>query len=158
VERGQGRIDGCKRTTSELVAGHVARGNVATRPRCMVHDRSPASCLFKCLGAGAALGNGRAGWRTASVNEDFLDMLRALPGAEARFLIVGAHALAGHGVPRATGELDIWVEATADNAARVWPALLDFGAPVAALGIRQQDFTTAGLVIRVGLPPDASIS
>jgi len=92
------------------------------------------------------------------VNEDFLDMLRALPGAEARFLIVGAHALAGHGVPRATGELDIWVEATADNAARVWPALLDFGAPVAALGIRQQDFTTAGLVIRVGLPPDASIS
>jgi len=87
------------------------------------------------------------------VNEDFLDMLRALQGAGARFLIVGAHALAGHGIPRATGDLDIWVEATADNAARVWQALLDFGVPVGALGIRQRDFTTRGVVIQVGLPP-----
>lgn len=87
------------------------------------------------------------------MNEDFLDMLRALQGAGARFLIVGAHALAGHGIPRGTGDLDIWVEATADNAARVWQALLDFGVPVQALGIRQQDFTAHGVVIQVGLPP-----
>lgn len=87
------------------------------------------------------------------MNEDFLDMLRALQSAEARFLIVGAHALAGHGLPRATGDLDIWVEPTAGNAAKVWQALLDFGAPAAALGIRQQDFTTRGLVIQIGLPP-----
>ncbi len=87
------------------------------------------------------------------MNEDFLDMLRALQSAGARFLIVGAHALAGHGIPRSTGDFDLWVEATPDNAARVWRALLDFGAPVAALGVRQEDFATPGLVIQIGLPP-----
>jgi hypothetical protein len=45
------------------------------------------------------------------VNEDFTDFLAALIAAEARFLVVGAHALAVHGVPRATGDLDIWIEA-----------------------------------------------
>jgi hypothetical protein len=87
------------------------------------------------------------------LNEDFLDMLRALQAAGARFLIVGAHALAGHGLPRATGDLDIWVEATATNAACVWQALIEFGAPIEALGIHQQDFIEPGTVVQVGLPP-----
>jgi hypothetical protein len=87
------------------------------------------------------------------LNEDFLDMLRALQAAGARFLIVGAHALAGHGLPRATGDLDIWVEATTANAACVWQALIDFGLPIEALGIRQHDFTELGMVVQVGLPP-----
>jgi hypothetical protein len=43
------------------------------------------------------------------VNQDFKDLLAALLGAEARFLVVGAHALAVHGVPRATGDLDVWI-------------------------------------------------
>jgi hypothetical protein len=46
------------------------------------------------------------------------------------FLIVGAHALAAHGVPRATGALDIWVRPTPDNAARTLKALAEFGAPL----------------------------
>ena len=45
------------------------------------------------------------------MNTDFLEILRALRDAEARFLVVGAYAVAVHGHPRATGDLDIWVEA-----------------------------------------------
>jgi hypothetical protein len=47
---------------------------------------------------------------------DFRDLLRALLDAGVRFLVVGAHALAAHGVPRMTGDLDVWVEPTPDNA------------------------------------------
>ena len=61
------------------------------------------------------------------MNRDFVEMLSALSAAGARFLIVGAHALAAHGAPRATGDLDIWIRATPDNAARVLEALRHFG-------------------------------
>jgi hypothetical protein len=67
------------------------------------------------------------------VNEDFQDMLAALLASGARFLVVGAHALAVHGVPRATGDLDVWVLADPVNAERVWAALKRFGAPVDTL-------------------------
>lgn len=53
------------------------------------------------------------------MNEDFRDLLAALLEAQARFLVVGAHAMAVHGVPRATGDLDVWIASDADNAARV---------------------------------------
>jgi hypothetical protein len=58
-----------------------------------------------------------------------------------------------HGVPRATGDLDVWVRPEPSNAARVWRALLRFGAPVEALGIRQEDLALADQVIQLGLPP-----
>lgn len=53
------------------------------------------------------------------MNEDFLDLLRIFLEAHVRFLVVGAHALAVHGVPRATSDLDVWVATEEDNAARV---------------------------------------
>lgn len=53
------------------------------------------------------------------MNPDFVDLLRAFSEAEVRFLIVGAYALALHAKPRATGDLDLWVEPTPQNAARV---------------------------------------
>lgn len=53
------------------------------------------------------------------MNHDFVDLLRAFSGGEVRFLVVGAHALAHHGRPRATGDLDVWVNATPENAPRV---------------------------------------
>ena len=46
------------------------------------------------------------------MERDFVEMLSALNAAGAEYLVVGAHALAAHGVPRATGDLDIWVRAT----------------------------------------------
>jgi hypothetical protein len=87
------------------------------------------------------------------VNEDFKDLLAALLGAEARFLVVGAHALAVHGVPRATGDLDVWIARDAPNVERVWSALTRFGAPVAAMGVSQGDLTRPDLVVQIGLPP-----
>jgi hypothetical protein len=63
------------------------------------------------------------------MNPDFVDLLRALSGAEVRFLIVGAYALALYSKPRATGHLDLWVEPIPENGARVIEALKAFGAP-----------------------------
>ena len=84
---------------------------------------------------------------------DVSDLLGALNETGARFLVVGAHALAAHGVPRVTGDLDLWIESTDDNAVRVWAALVLFGAPLPALGIQQSDLTQLDQVIQLGLPP-----
>ncbi len=86
-----------------------------------------------------------------SVNQDFIDLLRELSGAEARFLVVGAYAVSFHSEPRATGDLDIWVEATADNAPRVYAALRRFGAPLQDLSI--EDLTSPNVVFQIGVPP-----
>jgi len=61
------------------------------------------------------------------MNPDFVDLLRAFIAADVRFLIVGAYALAIHGRPRATGDLDVWIEPSAENARRVMSALAAFG-------------------------------
>ena len=87
------------------------------------------------------------------MNEDFLDILEALLAAGATFLVVGAHAMTVYGVPRTTGDLDIWVEPNQENAERVWQALLTFGAPVAALGLSKTDFAKPDIVVQLGLPP-----
>lgn len=87
------------------------------------------------------------------MNEDFTDFLDALIASGARFLIVGAHAMAAHGVPRATGDLDVWVSPDPDNAARVWDALGRFGAPREGLGVTREDLATLGTVLQIGLPP-----
>ena len=84
---------------------------------------------------------------------DFHDVLAALVSNGVQFMVVGAHALAAHGVPRVTGDLDIWVETTEANASRIWNALADFGAPLPALGIRLSDFLKPDQVIQLGLPP-----
>lgn len=87
------------------------------------------------------------------MNEDFIDLLRSLREEEARFLVVGAYAMAAHGVPRATGDIDIWVEANRSNADRVFRALVRFGAPLGALGVSESDFTAPDRVVQIGLPP-----
>ena len=87
------------------------------------------------------------------MNEDFLDILRCLIEAGARFVVAGAHALAVHGLPRATGALDIWIDRDPANAERVWGALLKFGAPVEAMGVTRHDLEAPGMVVQVGLPP-----
>lgn len=90
---------------------------------------------------------------TTFVMDDWADVLRVLVEVDARFLVVGAHALAVHGVPRATRDLDVWVEPSEANAERVWDALVRFGAPLKDLGIRREDFSTSGTVVQLGLPP-----
>jgi hypothetical protein len=85
------------------------------------------------------------------LNEDFLDLLSALNAAKARFLVIGAYAVGVHGIPRATKDLDVWIEASPDNAARVLRALRSFGAPLADL--TEADFAQPGAGFKMGLPP-----
>ncbi len=87
------------------------------------------------------------------MNEDFIDFLRCLLKEDARFLVVGAHAMAAHGVPRATGDIDIWIDRESPNARRVFQALADFGAPLAALNVSLSDLSNPEGVIQIGLPP-----
>jgi len=85
--------------------------------------------------------------------EDFRDLLIELVKAEARFLVIGAHALSVHGVPRATVDLDIWIDSSKENAKRVWTALAAFGAPLETLEIQESDLTQPDVVAQFGLPP-----
>lgn len=87
------------------------------------------------------------------INDDFIDMLRACTNAGVEFVVVGAHALAVHGIPRATGDIDLLVRPSSNNAARVITALQDFGAPLDAHNITATDFQTPGTVYQIGLPP-----
>jgi hypothetical protein len=85
------------------------------------------------------------------VNKDFVDLLRAFLAADVRFLVVGAYALAVHGRPRATADLDVWIDATPDNARRIIAALAAFGAPIHQ--ISESDFTSPGVVYQLGVAP-----
>ncbi len=85
------------------------------------------------------------------MNQDFVDLLRAFGAHDVRFMVVGAYALGVHGRPRATGDLDVWIEATPANAVRVIEALADFGAPLADVAVA--DFAQPGIVFQMGLPP-----
>ncbi|MGH7753876.1 MAG: hypothetical protein ACREN5_13775 [Gemmatimonadales bacterium] len=78
-------------------------------------------------------------------------MLSALRDAGAEHLIVGAHALAAHGRPRATGDLDIWVRPSPENARRVHTALKTFGAPLGDLSVA--DLSSPDLVFQIGVAP-----
>jgi hypothetical protein len=82
---------------------------------------------------------------------DFLDLLRALLAADARFMIVGAYAVGVHGRPRATKDLDVWVEASPDNAPKVMAALRDFGAPL--MGLTEADLHEPGIGLQIGVEP-----
>jgi hypothetical protein len=88
------------------------------------------------------------------LTDDYRDLLAALIAADARFIVVGAHALSIHGVPRATVDLDVWTEPTPENAHRVWLALAAFGARLDTLGIAESDFTRQDVVAQFGLPPN----
>jgi hypothetical protein len=85
------------------------------------------------------------------MSPDFLDLLRALSDAEARFLIVGAYAVGVHGRPRATKDLDVWVEASMENSHRVMKGLIAFGAPL--MGLTEADLRTPGIGLQIGVEP-----
>ncbi|HTV80374.1 MAG TPA: nucleotidyltransferase [Steroidobacteraceae bacterium] len=85
--------------------------------------------------------------------EDFRDLLLELADAGAEFVLVGGHAVAYHGHPRATKDMDVLIRANASNAERVYRALAAFGAPLEAFSIGAADFTTYEGVLQIGLPP-----
>jgi hypothetical protein len=85
------------------------------------------------------------------LNEDYRDMLQALSDEKVRFLLVGAYALAAHGFPRATMDMDIWVMPSPENADAVLRALHRFGAPIHNLA--QEDLQQDGTVFQIGVAP-----
>ena len=85
------------------------------------------------------------------LNPDFKDMLSALSAAKIDFLVVGAYAVAAHGHPRATGDLDLWVRAEPNTALGVLKVLAEFGAPLHDLTV--EDLSTPGIVFQIGVEP-----
>ena len=84
-------------------------------------------------------------------NEDYREMLCALHDADVEFMLVGAYALASHGFPRATVDLDLWVRPSPENAKRICRALTAFGAPMTQ--ISPADFEKEDMVIQIGVAP-----
>ncbi|WP_395706511.1 DUF6036 family nucleotidyltransferase [Casimicrobium huifangae] len=85
------------------------------------------------------------------LNKDFREFIELLRSNGVEFLVVGAHALAAHGRPRYTGDLDLWVRPESGNISRLVKALDDFG--FASLGIVAQDFMQPQAMIQLGYPP-----
>jgi hypothetical protein len=85
------------------------------------------------------------------LNPDFRDILSALSDEKADYLLVGAYALAFHGLPRATGDLDLWVRPSPENAARVLNALRRFGAPMEQF--TREELEREDWVFQIGVVP-----
>lgn len=87
-----------------------------------------------------------------NLTSDFSELLRIFNGAKVRYLVVGAYAVAHHAEPRFTQDFDVWVEPTPENAARVWRALEQFGAPLS--GVSPRDFAREEMVYQMGVEPN----
>ncbi len=85
------------------------------------------------------------------LNQDFKEFVRSLNDNHVRYLVVGGYAVAFHGYPRYTKDIDIWIEPSPVNAANVVRALEQFG--FASLGLKEADFLTHDQIIQLGYPP-----
>jgi len=83
--------------------------------------------------------------------KDFIDFIELLNLNEVEYMVVGAHALALHGRPRHTGDLDIWIKPSFDNADKMVKVLEDFG--FGSLGLTKEDFLRDNYVTQLGYPP-----
>jgi hypothetical protein len=90
-------------------------------------------------------------WESLLLNQDYRDILSEFCAENVEFLLVGAYAMAAHGLPRATGDIDLWIRCSAENAARVMTALKRFGAPLA--DVSATDFVRPGIVFQIGVVP-----
>jgi len=84
-------------------------------------------------------------------SQDFKEFVELLIKHKTQYLIVGGYAVGIHGHPRYTGDLDIWLNPTLENAEKVILCVNEFG--FASVGLKLSDFTTVGNVIQLGYPP-----
>ena len=85
------------------------------------------------------------------LEKDFREFLELLGRNRVKYLLIGGYAVVAHGYPRYTKDMDIWVEVSQDNAARILKTLEDFG--MASLGLSEQDFLEPGTFVQIGYPP-----
>jgi len=86
------------------------------------------------------------------LNSDYRDILSIFNAEKVEYLVIGAYALAAHGLPRATGDIDLWINRDERNARRVWRALEKFGAPLSDL--TEDDLSSPGMVYQIGVAPN----
>lgn len=85
------------------------------------------------------------------LNQDYKEMLSLFIEEQVEFVLVGAYALAAHGFPRATGDIDIFVNPSPANGAKVFKCLVRFGAPLEA--VKPEDFSAPGVIFQIGVAP-----
>jgi len=85
------------------------------------------------------------------IQSDFKELLELFNSHKVEYLITGAYALAFHGAPRYTGDIDLYIKPDPSNARRIVNALDQFG--FGSLGLKAEDFTTPGQIIQLGVPP-----
>ena len=83
--------------------------------------------------------------------QDFEDFVKLLNLHEVEYMVVGGYALAFHGKPRHTGDLDIWIRISEKNAMRMLQALKGFG--MSSIGFKKDDFLKPGYITQIGYPP-----
>jgi hypothetical protein len=86
------------------------------------------------------------------LNQDFKDILSAFCDQQVEFIVVGGYAMAFHGFLRATGDIDLWIRCSMENAEKVWLALQDFKAPL--FDLTKEDLNTYGIVFQIGIVPN----
>ena len=86
------------------------------------------------------------------LNQDFKEFLQSLNDNQVRYLVIGGYAVAFHGHPRYTKDLDVWISMDAENAANIIKALDQFG--FASLGLQEGDFAIPDQIIQLGYPPN----
>ena len=86
------------------------------------------------------------------LNQDFKEFIQSLNDNQVRYLVIGGYAVALHGHPRYTKDLDVWIEMTPDNAAKMVKALEQFG--FGSLGLKAEDFLVPDQIIQLGYPPN----
>lgn len=85
------------------------------------------------------------------VQKDFKELLELFNRHNVEYIIVGSYALAFHGAPRFTGDIDIFVHSSSENAQRILAALTDFG--FGSLNLTDSDFQKPGSIVQLGYPP-----
>jgi hypothetical protein len=85
------------------------------------------------------------------LDRDFSEFVESFIAHDVRFLIIGGYALAAHGLPRATGDLDAWVWINEDNASKIVNSLKEFG--FGEVGLTVSDFSRKDSVVQLGFPP-----
>ena len=88
---------------------------------------------------------------TIHLPPDFKEFFQLLNSHKVLYLVIGGYAVAYHGYPRATGDIDIWIATNPDNAKRTVQAIKDFG--FADPNISEEIFLKEDQVIRMGVPP-----